>query len=110
MFQQMTYFIAVVEEKNFTKAAERCNISQSAISQQIKTLEMELGFKLLTRVGRSFELTAAGEYFYTHSKEIVSSVQQLVERTSQLANQEQATVRGRLYSKFWLGGIFTSRL
>ena len=59
MFQQMKYFIAVVDRHNFTRAAEENNISQPAISQQIKELENMLDVKLLDRKGRSFELTAA---------------------------------------------------
>ena len=42
MFNQIQYFIAVVKNKNFTKAAEECHISQPAISQQIKELEAKL--------------------------------------------------------------------
>ena len=49
MFQQIKYFIAVVDQHSFTKAAEECNISQSAISQQIKELENTLGVELLKR-------------------------------------------------------------
>lgn len=63
MFQQMKYFIAVVEEHNFTRAASKCHISQSAISQQIKELEEKVGTSLVKRVGRSFTLTPAGQYF-----------------------------------------------
>ena len=46
LFRQMEYFQAVVEQKSFTAAAQRCNISQSAISQQIQALEAELGVQL----------------------------------------------------------------
>lgn len=60
----MRYFIAVVEEHNFTRAADNCHISQSAISQQIKELENTVGTPLLDRKGRSFELTPAGQFFY----------------------------------------------
>jgi len=63
MFQQMKYFIAIVKNHSFTKAADECNISQSAISQQMKELESNLGITLLKRKGRSFEVTEAGQYF-----------------------------------------------
>lgn len=49
MIKQMRYFQAVVRCRNFTEAAEECNISQSAVSQQIQALERELGVKLLNR-------------------------------------------------------------
>ena len=64
MLNKLRYFLAVVKYHNFTEAAEVCHISQSAISQQIKALEQDLGVQLLSRQGRSFEMTAAGEMFY----------------------------------------------
>ena len=64
MLRQIQYFHSVVENNSFSLAAEECNISQSAISQQIKALENELGFKLLERNNRKFTLTPAGEHFY----------------------------------------------
>lgn len=61
LLRQLDYFSAVVECGSFTKAARRCYVSQSAISQQVKALEDELGEELLRRTGRRFELTPAGE-------------------------------------------------
>ncbi len=57
MIKQMKYFQAVVKYQNFTKAAEECYISQSAISQQIQALENELGIKLMDRDRRKIKLT-----------------------------------------------------
>ncbi|MGI6255058.1 MAG: LysR family transcriptional regulator [Acutalibacter sp.] len=51
--RQIHYFLEVVERSCFTKAAEACFISQSAISQQIKASEEEVGVPLLVRQGRS---------------------------------------------------------
>lgn len=65
LLRQMKYFAAVVECGSFTEAAEQCYISQSAISQQIRTLEKELGVELLHRRNRKFTVTTAGEYFYS---------------------------------------------
>jgi len=67
MFKQIRYFQSVVRSGSFTTAAEEHFISQSAISQQIKALEDELGVMLLERKKRSFTLTRAGEYFYRKS-------------------------------------------
>lgn len=61
--RQIQYFCAVVEAGSFTRAAEESLVSQSAISQQVKALEAELGFELLHRHGRSFDVTPAGELF-----------------------------------------------
>lgn len=68
LFRQMKYFIAVVERGSFTEAAEQCYISQSAVSQQIRALEKELGVELLHRENRRFTLTPAGEYFIARAK------------------------------------------
>ncbi|MGM9583072.1 MAG: LysR family transcriptional regulator [Phascolarctobacterium sp.] len=71
LFHQIKYFIAVVQCKSFTEAAERCNITQSAISQQIKSLEKDLGVKLINRDKRRFKLTEAGEYFYNNCENLL---------------------------------------
>ena len=86
MIKQMKYFQAVVRYGNFTRAAEECYISQSAISQQIQSLERELGVALLVRERRSFSLTPAGEHFYKKSLVIVSDYERLCEETRRLAN------------------------
>lgn len=58
--RQLAYFCAVARLGSFTKAAEASNISQSAISQQIRALEMDIGCDLFERRGRHFSLTPAG--------------------------------------------------
>ena len=63
MLRQIRYFQAVVRTTSFSEVAEECHISQSAISQQIKALETELGFPLLERKNRKFVLTPTGEHF-----------------------------------------------
>ncbi|MDE6833265.1 MAG: LysR family transcriptional regulator [Ruminococcus sp.] len=72
MLKQIRYFQSVVKSGSFTVAAEEHFISQSAISQQIKALEDELGATLLNRKKRSFTLTEAGEYFYRKSLVLVA--------------------------------------
>lgn len=72
LFRQIEYFQAIIETGNFYQAAEKCNVSQSAISQQIKKLEQELGVKLLDRHNRTFSLTPAGEHFYRKSLILIS--------------------------------------
>ena len=61
--RQLQYFRAVCETGSFTRAADACFVSQSAVSQQVKALEAELGFPLTERQGRSFRLTPAGALF-----------------------------------------------
>jgi DNA-binding transcriptional LysR family regulator len=58
--RQLEYFVAVAEEANFTRAAERVHVSQSGVSAQVRQLERDLGAALIDRSGRVATLTAAG--------------------------------------------------
>ena len=71
---QLKYFVAVAELASFTKAAQRCGVSQPSLSQQIQKLEQELGQPLLDRFGRSIRLTEAGRAFYDRSSAILDAV------------------------------------
>lgn len=84
LFKQIQYFVAVVEHNSFTKAAEEEFISQSAISQQVSALEKELGVTLLKREHRKFSLTLAGEYFYRESKQVLSQIKEVTQRTREI--------------------------
>ena len=75
LLKQMRYFKAVVDKMNFYEAAEICNVSQSAVSQQIRSLEEELGVLLLKRHNRSFSLTEAGKIFYRRATVILSDIE-----------------------------------
>ena len=93
LFRQMRYFTAVVDCNSFTEAAEQCYISQSAISQQIRTLENELGVELIHRENRKFSLTAAGEYFYNQSKGILEEVETMRKETIRLGQDQELQLR-----------------
>lgn len=71
-FQRLPVFISAAENLNFTRAAEEQCISQTAVSQQIKLLERELGFELFVRGKRGVSLTPAGEVFYRQCRQLMT--------------------------------------
>lgn len=93
MLKQIKYFQAVVRCNSFSKAAEECYISQSAVSQQVQALERELGVTLLKRQNRRFSLTPAGEYFYRESLILTADFDRLCKETVQIARGDEFTLR-----------------
>ena len=78
--QALTYFVAVAEQKNFTKAAHQCFVTQPALSRAISDLEKELGRPLLLRGGKTIELTHAGRVCYEEARRILKQCASLVQR------------------------------
>ncbi|MFT4296762.1 MAG: LysR family transcriptional regulator [Micropruina sp.] len=76
--QQMRYVLAVAEERNFTRAAERCHVVQSALSHQIKALERELGVTLFARTNRRVELTPAGDAFLAAARASLDAAERAI--------------------------------
>lgn len=72
--RHLRYFVAVAEERNFTRAAERSFVAQSALSQQIMRLEKECKAPLFVRGNHRVELTAAGELLLPHARRILADV------------------------------------
>ncbi|MEQ6856902.1 LysR family transcriptional regulator [Lysinibacillus capsici] len=75
--KQLHYFIAVSEQMNFSKAAEKLHISQPSLSNAIKKLEQEIGSPLLERNTRNLQLTEAGELLFERAKVIVKNMEVL---------------------------------
>ncbi|MGW1071865.1 LysR family transcriptional regulator [Streptomyces sp. NPDC002537] len=73
--RQLAYFVAVAEERNFTRAAERVHVAQPGVSAQIRKLERELGQELLDRSGRSVRLTEAGEAVLPYARAALAAVE-----------------------------------
>ena len=66
--RHLRYFVAIAEERSFTRAAERLWVAQPSLSTQVRRLEAELGVKLLERHPRGVELTPAGELFLARAR------------------------------------------
>lgn len=65
-------FAVVAEERSFTRAAERMRLTQPWVSEQVRLLEAHLGFPLLVRAGRQFDLTPEGVEFLVHARALVA--------------------------------------
>lgn len=65
---QLRYFLEAAKQQNFTRAAERLNLAQAALSEQMRKLEDELGTALFHRGRRETRLTAAGETLVGHAE------------------------------------------
>ncbi len=77
--RQIRYVLAVAKEGSFTRASQRLNVSQSAISEQVKLLESRLGFPLLVRTGRGAEMTEKGRVFLREAERIATDIMHLEE-------------------------------
>jgi DNA-binding transcriptional LysR family regulator len=76
--RHLRYFMAVAEELNFSRAAERLHIAQPPLSQQIRDLETEIGVVLFDRTKRRVELTAAGLVFVEKVRQALGQIEQAV--------------------------------
>ena len=104
--RQIDCFIAVAQCGGFSAAARQLYLSQSTVSQQVITLETELGYPLFIRKGHSIELTAAGNYLLQHFVELRNGYDAAVATANAIAKGGAAPLRlgydGPL-SSLWLG-------
>jgi LysR family hydrogen peroxide-inducible transcriptional activator len=91
--QRLRYFLEVARQKNFTRAAAICSVSQPSLSQQIKKLEEEVGGELFTRARGNVRLSPLGESFLKHAQAIMAEVSTAEEFLSQSLNISQRTIR-----------------
>ncbi|WP_347049606.1 LysR family transcriptional regulator [Flavobacterium olei] len=91
--RHLKYFLAVAEELNFTKAAEKLFISQPPLSRQIIELEDELQAKLFIRNNKKVELTEAGKYFEKEVKAIFQNLEQISTKTKKIAENVSGEFR-----------------
>ncbi|MCK5001221.1 MAG: LysR family transcriptional regulator [Anaerohalosphaera sp.] len=97
-FDTLRIFCDVAELKNFSRAAEKNGISQSAVSQQIAQLELKYKCQLIDRKTRPLALTKTGQIFYNSGKDIMERYNRLTSRLSALSNSS---------SRIYLAAIFS---
>jgi DNA-binding transcriptional LysR family regulator len=92
-FKQLKLFVAVAEERNFTRAAQRSNLTQPSLTQRIHQLEEELGVTLFHRTTRGAELTEAGQSLLEDARHVLNYVEQSVRRARQAGGVDDTTLR-----------------
>lgn len=95
-YHHLRYFWAVAHDGNLTRTAERLNLSQSAVSVQIKQLEAQLGHPLFERRGRQLILTEAGRIALDHADAIFAAGRELVGTLQEKGRTRQAIRIGAL--------------
>ena len=90
--KQLQYFVALVEEEHFGRAAEACYVSQSAFSSAIKELENALDTQLVDRTNRQVTITRTGQQIATQARLVLRDIEDLVE----LAAGEKQPLTGEL--------------
>jgi len=92
--RHLRYFVAVAEERNFTRAAERLHIAQPPLSRQIQQLEEILGVALIEKGTRPLRLTEAGEFFLVHARSLLEQAQELKAMTQRVGKLERKLAVG----------------
>ncbi|MDR5751575.1 MULTISPECIES: LysR family transcriptional regulator [unclassified Caballeronia] len=88
--RHLRYFVAVAEERNFTRAAQRLHIAQPPLSRQIQQLEETLGVQLFERNSRPLKLTETGKFFYSHAVQLLAQTAELESMTRRVGNIERS--------------------
>lgn len=91
--RHLRYFLAVAEELNFSRAAERLHIAQPALSAQIRTLETQLGCELFHRTTRKVELTSAGQLLLPDARALVEQADRAEAKLAAAARGQQGLLR-----------------
>src|SRR5215467_16227488 len=86
-------FLAIAEERSFTKAAKRLGVSPSAMSHAIRGLEEDVGVRLLARTTRSVAPTEAGERLLARLRPGLTDIQEALDQISELRDKPAGRVR-----------------
>jgi DNA-binding transcriptional LysR family regulator len=92
-FAELSAFVAVAEQRNFTKAAAQLGISPSTLSQTVRSFEERLGVRLLNRTTRSVALTEAGERLLSNAQPVLDGVGNAIESVNSFRDKPIGTLR-----------------
>jgi DNA-binding transcriptional LysR family regulator len=92
-FAQLTAFVAVAENRSFTKAASHLGIKVPSLSHAIRSLEEQFGVRLLNRTTRSVALTDAGEQLLGHLTPVLESVDRAIDAVNEFRDKPSGTLR-----------------
>lgn len=104
--RQLRYFVAVVEARNFTRAAENLHIAQPPLSRQIQLLEEALGVTLLIRA-RPVQMTDAGRLFYEQALQVLGRIEQMQEATRRVGLNQRSVLSIGFVASTLYGGLPT---
>jgi DNA-binding transcriptional LysR family regulator len=88
--RHLRYFVAVAEERNFTRAAQRLHMAQPPLSRSIQQLEETLEVQLFQRDSRPLQLTETGKFFYAHAVQLLAQTAELESMTRRVGNIERS--------------------
>ena len=91
--KQLEAFYLVVKKKSFTRAAEELNVTQPAVTIQVKSLETSLNLRLIQQVGKKMQLTEAGELLYQYGEKIFDLVSDANEKMRDFKKLMRGTLR-----------------
>lgn len=90
--RHLRYFVAIAEEENFRRAADKLHVSQSPLSRQMQQLEEEISAELFEASGRGVRLTPAGRLFLEKAKAIIASVEAAAKEAKETAEGRIGTI------------------
>src|SRR6202043_4229150 len=92
-FAELSAFVAVAEQRSFSKAAAQLGISRPGISEMVRSLEERLGVRLLNRTTRSVALTEAGERLLADAQPVLDGIDQAIESVNSFRDKPIGTPR-----------------
>src|SRR5215472_7258093 len=92
-FKHLRAFVTIADAGGFARAANRLNISQPALSRQIRAMEIDLSVRLFDRIGRRVQLTSEGEDLLRRSRRLLAEADSLGERARMLKGGESGILR-----------------